>query len=77
MSSAPMNRNPKNIRHQANQTRPGGASSLADSQDPVALLAALDGNRQTRRLALKNAKKFLRNAEAKTAPKAMEVANHD
>ena len=59
MSGAPIGKNPKSMRYLGNQTRPGGASSLADSQDPRALLAALDGNRQTRRLALKNVKKLL------------------
>ena len=64
MSSAPMDRNPKNTRYKGNQTRPGGASRLADSQDPRALLAALDGNRQTRRLALKNVKKLFLSVDA-------------
>lgn len=60
MSGAPMGKNPKTMRYQGNQTRPGGASSLAESQDPFALFAALrDGNRQTRRLAIKNAKKLI------------------
>jgi len=61
MSSAPMVTNPNKMRHQSNQTRPGGASSLAANQDPRALQLALDtGNRQTRRLALKNIKKLMR-----------------
>ena len=64
MSGAPVGRNPKNMRYRGNNTRPGGASALADTQDPIALLAALDGNRQTRRLALKNAKKYFRKVDA-------------
>lgn len=65
MSGAPMGKNPKKMRNHGNQTRPGGASSLAASQDPRALLLALEGNRQSRRLALKNAKKLIRSVEAK------------
>lgn len=63
MSGAPVGRNPKTMRYLGNQTRPGGASSLSESQDPRALLAALDGNRQSRRLALKNAKKLIRKVD--------------
>lgn len=59
MSGAPTGTNPKSMHFGCNQTRPNGASALAESLDPRALLAALDGNRQTRRLALKNIKKLL------------------
>jgi len=68
MSSAPMGTNPKNMRYGGNQTRPSGASSLAESLDPRELLIALDGNRQSRRLAVKNAKKLFRNIDRKTNP---------
>lgn len=65
MSGAPMGRNPKNMSYLGNNTRPSGASALADSQDPRALLMALDGNRQTRRLALKNTKKLIRSVDGR------------
>ncbi len=64
MSRAPVNTNPAKVPYRANRTRPSGALEIAASQDPRSLLAALDGNRQTRRLALKNAKKLIRTVEA-------------
>lgn len=65
MSSAPTGTNAKKMNFGCNQTRPSGASALADSLDPRALLTALDGNRQTRRLALKNIKKLMRNTDGR------------
>lgn len=61
MSGAKLSRNGAKARHGANTTRPSGASALATSRDPEALqLAMAIGNRQTRRLALKNTKKLAR-----------------
>lgn len=58
---APMNRNPRRLRHNSNQHRPNGASSIAQADDPRDLLAAaMYGNRATRRLAEKNLRKRLR-----------------
>ena len=58
MSKAGLNSNPAKMRPGCNQTRPGGASSLATTDDPEKLMIALQcGNRQTRRLALKNLRK--------------------
>lgn len=58
---APMNRNARKLRHNSNQSRPNGASTSADSFDPRELLyAALNGNRETRRLARRNLKKRLK-----------------
>ena len=58
---APVNRNPRKLRHTSNLNRPSGACVSADSYDPRELLyAALNGNRETRRLARKNLKKRLK-----------------
>lgn len=58
---APMNRNPRKVRHNSNLNRPSGANIRADSFDPRELLdAALNGNRETRRLARRNLKKRLK-----------------
>lgn len=58
---APINRNPRKVRHTSNVNRPNGASISADSLDPRELLyAALNGNRETRRLARRNLKKKLK-----------------
>jgi hypothetical protein len=58
MSKAPMNRNPAKVRPGANMNRPNGAAAAADSMDPEQLaLAAMHGNRATRRLAERNLKK--------------------
>jgi hypothetical protein len=62
MSSAGLGGNPAKTPHLANNDRPGGASALATSRDPDALaLAIAMGNRQTRRLALKNLARLQRN----------------
>ncbi len=64
MSGAPMGRNPAKVPPRGNQTRPGGASSLAASDNPTELLIALEtGNRQTRRLAKRNALRLLKKHE--------------
>lgn len=58
---ARMNRNPRKLRYNSNRNRPNGAGTSAASSDPRALLiAALGGNRATRRLARRNLKKRLR-----------------
>jgi hypothetical protein len=58
---APINLNPRKVRHTSNVNRPNGASISADSFDPGELLyAALNGNRETRRLARRNLKKKLK-----------------
>ena len=58
---APVNRNPRKVRHTSNLNRPNGASVSADSCDPRELLyASMHGNRETRRLANKNLKKRLK-----------------
>jgi hypothetical protein len=58
---APVNRNPRKVRHNANLNRPNGAGVSADSLDPRELLdASLYGNRETRRLARRNLKKRLK-----------------
>lgn len=58
---APVNRNARKLRHTSNLNRPSGASVRADSLDPQELIdAALNGNRETRRLALRNLKKRLK-----------------
>lgn len=50
-----MSSNPRQRHRAANTTRPGGASALADSEYPPDLiLAAVTGNRATRRLARRN-----------------------
>lgn len=58
---APMNRNPSKVRWHSNQHRPNGANISAESLDPRELFyAALNGNRETRRLARRNLKKSLK-----------------
>lgn len=58
---APINQNPSKVRHTSNVNRPNGASISADSFDPRELFyAALNGNRETRRLARRNLKKRLK-----------------
>lgn len=58
---APVNRNPRKLRHNSNQSRPNGSSASAESFDTRDLFfAALDGNRETRRLARRNLKKRLK-----------------
>lgn len=58
---APVNRNPCKVRWHSNQRRPNGANISADSLDPLELFyAALNGNRETRRLAQRNLKKTLK-----------------
>jgi len=58
---APVNRNPRKVRHNSNQSRPNGASAHAASYDvPDLFFAALNGNRETRRLARRNLKKRLK-----------------
>lgn len=58
---APINRNPRKVCHNANQSRPNGSNIIADSLDPRKLFyAALNGNRETRRLARRNLKKSLK-----------------
>jgi len=58
---APTNRNPRKVRHNSNLSRPNGASIGAESLDPKELFfAALNGNRETRRLARRNLKKRLK-----------------
>jgi hypothetical protein len=57
---APVNRNPRKVRHGSNTSRPNGASVSALSPDVQDLfIAALEGNRETRRLARRNLKKRL------------------
>jgi len=64
MRGAPMGRNPAKVLPRSNQSRPGGASSLGESTNPAELLAALEtGNRQTRRLAKRNALRLLKKHE--------------
>lgn len=61
MCGAKVGTNPVSVPFYANQTRPGGASAMAESKDPEHLLIAIRyGNRQTRRLALRNAKKLMK-----------------
>lgn len=58
---APMNRNPSKVRHNSNRNRPSGANAGAESLDERELFyAALEGNRETRRLARRNLRKKLR-----------------
>lgn len=58
MTKARMNSNPAKVRPGANMSRPNGAAASADSMDPEQLaLAAMHGNRATRRLAVRNLKK--------------------
>lgn len=58
---APINRNPRKVRPGSNQSRPNGASVSADSCDPRELIsAALNGNRETRRLARRRLKKIMK-----------------
>lgn len=58
---APVNRNPRKLRHTSNLNRPNGASISAESLDARDLFdAALNGNRETRRLARRNLKKRLK-----------------
>lgn len=60
---APVNRNPRKVRHTSNLSRPNGAGVSADSLDPNELrYAAQNGNRETRRLAERNLKKRLKAA---------------
>ncbi len=55
---APVNRNPRKVRHNSNISRPNGANISADSLDLRELsFAARYGNRETRRLAERNLKK--------------------
>jgi len=64
MSGAPVSRNPAKVRPRSNQSRPGGASRLAASDNPSELLLAMEtGNRQTRRLAKRNALRLLKKHE--------------
>lgn len=61
MAKAPVNRNPDKVRPGCNINRPNGAAASADSLDPEQLaLAAMYGNRATRRLAERNLKKARR-----------------
>lgn len=58
---APTNRNVRKVRHNSNMSRPNGASILAESIDHQELFyAAINGNRETRRLARRNLKKRLK-----------------
>lgn len=58
---APVNRNPRKFRYNANQDRPNGANLHATSSDEESLLyAAMNGNRATRRLAMRNLKKKIK-----------------
>lgn len=58
---APVNRNPRKVRHGSNTSRPNGASVSALSAHPRdVIIAALEGNRETRRLARRNLKKMLK-----------------
>lgn len=58
---APVNRNPCKVRWDSNQSRPNGANISAGSLDPQELFcAAMNGNRETRRLARRNLKKALK-----------------
>ena len=55
MSGASVGRNPAKTGFGSNNDRPGGASVQATSRNPDELqFAIVTGNRQTRRLALKN-----------------------
>lgn len=58
---SPVNRNARKLRHNSNQSRPNGASASALSAHPRdVIIAALEGNRETRRLARRNLKKMLK-----------------
>lgn len=58
---APVNRNPRKVSWHSNQRRPNGANVSAESLDARELFyAALNGNRETRRLAQRNLKKTLK-----------------
>lgn len=60
---APVNRNVRKFRFGSNFERPNGAGLAAASSDTRDLLvAALEGNRATRRLARRNLKKRLKAA---------------
>jgi hypothetical protein len=60
---APVNRNPRKVRYSTNMSRPNGAGVSADSNDPRELfIAAVNGNRETRRLARRNLKKRMKAA---------------
>ena len=64
MSAAGVGRNPAKVPFSGNNDRPGGASDVATSLDPGALRFAIaTGNRQTKRLALKNLARLQRLAE--------------
>ena len=63
MSGPGVGGNPAKTPYGANNERPGGASALATSRDADQLrIAVAMGNRQTRRLALKNLARLQRNA---------------
>lgn len=60
---APVNRNPRKVRCRSNMNRPNGASISAESRTIDDLfVAAITGNRATRRLARRNLKKRLQAA---------------
>ena len=64
MSAAGIGRNPAKVPFSGNNDRPGGAAEVATSRDPEALRFAIaTGNRQTKRLALKNLARLQRLAE--------------
>lgn len=61
MSGAGLGTNAAKVPNGGNNTRPGGASPIAESADPETLRFAIaTGNRQTRRLARKNLRKAQR-----------------
>ena len=61
MSGAGLGTNAAKVPYSGNNTRPGGASPMAESTDPETLRFAMaTGNRQTRRLARKNPRKAKR-----------------
>ena len=58
---APVNRNPRKVCWNSNRSRPNGANISAEALDARELFyAALNGNRETRRLAQRNLKKTLK-----------------
>ena len=68
MSSAATGTNAAKTPYGCNNDRPGGASELAASRDLAVLQFAIAvGNRQTRRLAQKNAKRIERHSNQSAA----------